>query len=265
MENVIEKIKNAGFKVKDGRVYFGEYPKTVKADGVTVSTEADERGYFLGDDGCYYAKAAVKNLCSEKCKFYCGETIVDGKEYYFKVESIGWRVLKTDGDVALLQCDSIIEQRQFDEKNKVYAESEIRRWLTTDFYKKAFSAAEQERVEAVKMPRQACDPSSRDICDKIFLPSFSDVMGTEQEQRILKATDYAIAMGVEIRYEKKGILASYSEENYGDGIWWLSSSLSWTTSSSPIVDNVDFYGGIGSARHVDSNLCGVVPALWIKL
>lgn len=44
-------------KTKEQRyVYFGEYPQTIKADDVEITKIQDERGYYLGTDGYYYAK-----------------------------------------------------------------------------------------------------------------------------------------------------------------------------------------------------------------
>ena len=44
-------------KTKEQRyVYFGEYPQTIKADDVEITEIQDERGYYLGTDGYYYAK-----------------------------------------------------------------------------------------------------------------------------------------------------------------------------------------------------------------
>lgn len=86
-------------------VYFGDFPQTIKANDVTV----DERysivmgayTYYVGSDGCYYAKA------EEISYHYNGETYSDGTAVggdpsdpshiptykYFKVEPIKWRVL----------------------------------------------------------------------------------------------------------------------------------------------------------------------------
>jgi len=41
-------------------IYFGEYPQTIKADDVEITDIKDERGYFLGSDGNYYAKVISK-------------------------------------------------------------------------------------------------------------------------------------------------------------------------------------------------------------
>ncbi|MBQ8178757.1 MAG: hypothetical protein IJ033_06180 [Clostridia bacterium] len=41
-------------------IYFGEYPQTIKDDSVEISNIQDARGYYLGSDGCYYAKVIAK-------------------------------------------------------------------------------------------------------------------------------------------------------------------------------------------------------------
>ncbi len=262
MQMLFDKIKNAGFDARDGYVYFGEYPRTIKADGVTVSDGTDGRGYYLGSDGCYYAKALAKPYDGE-CKFSSGEAIAKGKEYYFKVEPIRWRVLgESDGGV-LLQCDGIIDCKRFDEKTAAYADSEIRAWLNGEFYKRAFCTREQEKIEAVNLASEANGSDSRKISDKVFLLSFSEV-GTSQDKRVLKASDFGIAMGVTVRFAPSGIFSRYTEDNYADGTWWLRSRIGGNTNAT-VVDYVDFYGGVGGADYVYYSRNGVVAALQIRV
>ena len=94
---------NCGFDrgfIRDGDyIYFGEYPQTLKADDVTITSETDSRGYYLGSDGNYYAMVTadpyVDGMAADptsKSTFTTGASVIEGEVYYFKVEPIRWRI-----------------------------------------------------------------------------------------------------------------------------------------------------------------------------
>ena len=69
-------------------VYFGEYPQTLKADDVIITSDIDSRGYYLGSDGCYYAKVVATPYewyNTKECTFSTGTAVKKGSVYYFKV------------------------------------------------------------------------------------------------------------------------------------------------------------------------------------
>ena len=46
--------------IRNGKsVIIGEFPQTVKSSNVEITSKIDDRGYYLGSDGCYYAKQIV--------------------------------------------------------------------------------------------------------------------------------------------------------------------------------------------------------------
>src|SRR5574344_1007304 len=80
--------------------YFGSWPQTIKASGVTVDTNTTKtmgaNTYYLGSDGYWYAKvkAAPYNNATDYT-FTNGTTVTKASIYYFKVEPIKWRVLES--------------------------------------------------------------------------------------------------------------------------------------------------------------------------
>ena len=166
-------------------VYFGEFPKTIKANDVTVDeTTTDSRGYYKGSDGEWYEKISASTT-STKNSFSDGTLIASGTEYYFKVEAIKWRILNptlTDGTAMLFSEDILNAGIQFytsmesssrDMVNEVngkkvypnnYKYSNIRAYLNgengssygvadysssgteTSFISKAFSSGEQGKI-----------------------------------------------------------------------------------------------------------------------
>ena len=69
-------------KTKEQRyVYFGEYPQTIKADDVEITEIQDERGYYLGTDGYYYAKVISRPYyCQWIDEHYNRENKSDSRE-----------------------------------------------------------------------------------------------------------------------------------------------------------------------------------------
>lgn len=99
---------------EDGYVYFGDWPRTIKADDVTVDeTQIKEIGghtYFLGDDYNYYIKTLE---CARKddFKYSNKETVKKEKQNsyrYFKVEPIKWKILEDRENSVLLISKEII-------------------------------------------------------------------------------------------------------------------------------------------------------------
>ena len=243
-----------GKSQEDGEyLLFGEYPQTLKNDSVTVTETVDERGYYLGDDGAYYAKV-VANPYSEEYTFAGGASISSGEVYYFKVEPIRWRILSVTDGVAVILCDSIIENKAYDaDKDNNYKNSDIRTWLNGTFYETAF--AEIQRDIIVSAAVEGAE-------DKIYLLSSSDLNNTDfgfnaslseyDSARRLQTTDFARANGAWMKT---------AAENYGNGSWWLCSSIEGTTNKAYRIDSA---GGVDEG-YVNHAHYGVAAALSIKL
>ena len=259
-----------GDKQDDAKhIYFGEYPQSVKADGVTVATEADERGYFLGSDGAYYA-AVTAAPCWSEYKFSTGAAITGGEVYYFKVEPIRWRVLSENEDgTALLLCDSILANGAFDLEDNDYENSDLRVWLNAVFYLNAFDSEERMSILTVTVDNSAASTGAEDnpyACedteDKVFLLSVAEVTGktygfsadpTKSDAvRRKQTTDYARASGVWMSEE---------EDYYGGGYWLLRSprhhASTFVCGVRP-VGSVDYYD-------VDYGYSGIAPVVKIQM
>ncbi len=80
-------------------VKFGDFPQTIAASGITYSSSTVYNGWYLGSDGYFYESCSA-NPYTDDSNYTCsdGTTLVNGTTYYFKVQPIEWRVLKTDND-----------------------------------------------------------------------------------------------------------------------------------------------------------------------
>ncbi|MBO5355983.1 MAG: hypothetical protein J6B09_07960 [Clostridia bacterium] len=256
------------YMTENARVYFGEYPQTLKASDVTITETTDSRGYFLGSDGAYYAKLSATPNASGYT-FSSGEGVIKDEVYYFKVEPIAWRILSIKDGSAMLLCDSIIDNRPFNNGygNDNYADSSIRTWLNSDFLNIAFSATAQECVATSSI---TSNPGIRDLTgivpgyvhgapktteDKIFLLSKEEFANTAyglntKEARKMKASDYTLANGIQADTNWNGYAA-----------YWQRDLLQ--------RDNVYIVNNEGAQTSTicvgTQNYVGVVPALTLNL
>ena len=125
-------------------ILFGSYPKTIKADGITINeNDVDDYGYYLGSDGARYAKVNATPRMNTYV-YSDGTTIVKDVEYYFKVEPIKWRILSESNGEAILLAEDVLNanipfyntssKRTINEET-IYANnyeySTIRAWLNS--------------------------------------------------------------------------------------------------------------------------------------
>lgn len=278
-------------------IYFGEYPQTLKADSVTIISTTDERGYYLGDDGCYYAKVSADPLYND-FTFSTGASITKGTVYYFKVEPIRWRILSEENGEAFLLCDSIIDvlpyqwdfydqyQTYYNNADGVpegtyannYKYSEIRAWLNATFYETAFSALQQEIILITEVDNSAksTNPHGNEtahnggvneyVCentnDKIFLLSQEEATNEAYGFSSSESADESREMITSDYSRALGALMITTEDYYGNG-WWYHRSPDCYRSGYAYRSSTD--GHCNSSIWVDYTNLGTVPALRIQL
>ena len=251
-------------------VYFGSYPQTIKANGVTITSTTNDKGYYLGSDNEWYAKVTASPYPYDSgYTFSTGTTVTSGTVYYFKVEPIRWRILTESNGKAFILCDSIIYNHRYDDSSNNYADSEIREWLNGTFYNTAFSTLQQELILTTTVDNSAASTgkdSNVYVCentyDKVFLLSYKEVTNRRygfassysdyDEARRMTTSDYSRATGAYM-----GTGSSY----YGNGWWWLRSPHYY---GSAFAHRMDIDGDVYSDS-VDETISGVVPAMWIEL
>ena len=249
---------------------FGEYPQSLKASDVTVTSETDSRGYYLGSDGFYYAQVTAAPYGSHGYIFSNGESITKDTVYYFKVEPIRWRILTKSGNEAIILCDSIIANMPYDAgADNNYKKSDIRAFLNASFYETAFNTFQKQLILETTVDNSVASTGSasnayacENTVDKVFLLSFSEVINNESHGfasdstvldplRAMITSDYARATGA---------LTNFSG-NFGRGHWWVRSPYNYYS----IVRCVEDTGRAGHNYDVGNAGVGVVPALWIRL
>ena len=213
--------------------------------------------------------------------------------YWFKYESVKWKILTEKNGKAFLMCDMAIDAQQYYhnyEETRIingktiyannYAESEIRRWLNEAFYNTAFNSLQKSLIQTTIVDNSARSTNPynnvtywnnggneyacENTRDKVFLFSEYDVTNlaygfnstaeTEDATRQLKSSDYAKSQGC-WQYSGSGV---YQENCW----WWLRSPHYDNNTLAMSIDSDGYFHKYGSV-HVTSY--GVVPALWIAL
>ena len=218
------------------KVYFGFYPKSVVGKEETDLLAA--LGGATAVDGYYtvggerYVQKKIANKNSAVVKFSDGSIFASYKgEAFFKVEPISWRVTKVndDGSVLLISEYALFasdyrkesdfewnstEKSYFVKGTDVFADafdgSEIEKNLKA-FYAEAFTESMVSRVKETEYGK-ACLPVYNQLFDE-------EEEGEEKDERIRKATDFALGTGADAsdRAIGRGTYYRLYEKGTGDG------------------------------------------------
>ena len=125
-------------------IYFGEWPQTIAAAGVTFESTPDEDGYYLGSDGERYAKYTTQysEILGDEAGIFTewgmgavsdGTVLQDATTYYFKVEKLLWDIVYKDSatNIATIVCRSILQAQAF-QANYVQDETNSSIYYATD-------------------------------------------------------------------------------------------------------------------------------------
>lgn len=250
-------------------ITYGYYPQAVVSDNDIISTLNDlapinANNWCLYDNE-YYVKEVANVYNNEKYTFDDGTSIINGNEYWFKVEPIKWNIINNaDGSYYLLSSKLLDAHRFYGnyenrtiENNIVlpnnYEYSDIRNWLNDEFYGMAFTG-NNEFIQEKSIVN--------DKLDKVFLPSKDDYLnvnyGFDNDinepsiTREAKTTDYARARGAWYN--------TTSDLKY-NGSYWTRSS---TDEYSYCAWNVNSSGYLSKYAIDGSNHC-IRPAIQITL
>ena len=260
-------------------ILFGRYPQQLKAENVNIIGKSDKYDeYYEGSDGEYYVKVTASPYESGYT-FLNGDKIENGRDYYFKVMPIKWRILQVykEGDYkAILFAENILANRAYDSSNdgneSKYADSELRAWLNRDFYNAAFTV--KDCIDITEVDNSAAStgwPNGNSFAtenteDKVFVLSrqesvnanyrFSTSYTEYDSARRKVVTDYARATGAFMNTD------STYKGCEGTGFYWLRSPYNWYGHNAHFVY---FYGSSSNHYNVNTTYFGVVPAITLIL
>lgn len=192
----------------------------------------------------------ASEAASNQADSTASETVVFGS---YQNQKIQWYVLDKEDGKALLLSVQALDSRPFSGRAATWDQSSIRTWLNDDFYQKAFSDSEKQKIILSKLTTgddlNYGTKAGQDTEDRIFLLSASEAKKyLSKGQTTTSPTDYASSQG------------AYTNDK-GDCAWWL---------RSPGIDDESpaYYssqGDIGNRAHQGSeNIIGIRPAMWVN-
>ncbi len=250
-------MDSKGRYVEDDYVYFGYYPQDIKESNISVSSVADEDGYFIGSDSEKYAKV-ISNPYEQGYKFSDNAVVASGVTNYFKVMPIKWRILSNSNGNALIACETIIDNRDYglsldaaDEINYDWGISGMRAFLNNEFYDKAFNTMQKNLVQETYLEYE-------NVMEKILLLNYPDIQNPDYgfstpESTNRLTSDYTRSTGAYM----------YTNEYYGYGIWWNRIYITQTRDSL-------YNARVGGITPVSSGIVvkehwGISPSVTIKI
>ena len=217
-------------------VYYGFYPQThvsdptliekLNAADINVNTICSLGGY---DNYFISINASTCAMSSDESKYDDGSNIESGVRTWFTFDPVEWKILTSRGNGYNLLSMNALDAHVFSSVSNVnkYETSEIRSYLTGDFYSNLFRFGDnfitQVSVDnsAATTSAPSSNPNAGDSTnDKIYLLSYADYNNTSyfanNEARVCKTTDYSRAKGAMLRdnYSASYWTRSPSEYNY---------------------------------------------------
>ena len=244
------------------KIQFGKYPQSVKEDSIEIyENDKDKNGYYLGSDGERYAKLTAKTF-EKGYKFNNEQEIIEGKEYYFKVEPITWRIIDSDGgDTLLVITNNVLEITRYDNSNNNYSNSEVKSFINNELYLKMFTGYKTKLMLSQSIKNNATTTGYEDnpyVCgattSRIFLPSYEDLQHPIwfflENSEYFVASDYVRAKGVQI---------NVTEEFYGSTTYMLRSPSNVDARTVRTFTYNGEYGEVYIGKE-----CGITPAFYIE-
>ena len=169
-------------------------------------------------------------------------------------EAIAWQVLARENNRLLLISDKALDRQPFssftDAKWEICL---LRKWLNKTFFKNAFSAKEQAKIQKTKLSIDKNEKtgtlSGDATTDKVFLLSIAEAEKyfSSDEARQCEPTEYVSASG------------TFGNGDNGRVFWWLRSPGNDEFRSAFVEDSgsIDYTGSRG--------YCCVRPVIWVDL
>ena len=164
----------------------------------------------------------------------------------------------TNNKTMLLDCDSILEIKVFDEnRSNDWIKSTIRKYLNETFLNKYFSVAEQNAIEK-------SSKSKKDNADGNGL-TYSNYASLSGEKIFFldakEATNTNYGYSNTNHDSNIGYAAANRKKTGGSAYWWLRSAHNWYNNYAGIINQSGYINGVD----VSKDLGGVSPALNVNL
>lgn len=284
-ETLIAMLNKAG----GAWVSYGYYSGTGNADGKMKPGDFMKYKDVLLNGSKYravtfteYRPAVVYGERKEESSHQSNNGYTVNQVYWFRFDPIVWDVL--DPAKGLVVCHSILDAQPYNntifEKDGVfyqdasckyyannYRESSIRKWLNEEFYRTAFSAAQQALFQETRLDCLSQPPhtkyDSSDCVDKLFFLSRKEVLNKDfgfdwahlqaDDARTAKASDYAKCQGPYVYKHPNPVVVMNGNASY------ITVTAGEPDDRSNEFFSVDFYGYV-LATGWSETVTGVRPA-----
>ena len=208
---------------------------------------------------------------------------------YYEFEPIEWLVLEVKDGKAFLLSKDIIDFKAFDSRgyagielppegtdfHDTWDQSEIRAWLGSDFYNRAFSKEEQESIlltEVKNEPNSENNKSSgKDTKDKVYLLSEKEALKYYGKEWILNYQKYIPEQKIQLSKPSRYVqlIAEGLGAYYPGSTLWRRQYCDWSLRTTGRSDgaHVDISNG-GFLSQNGQNVIihnGIRPCMWIDL
>ena len=189
---------------------------------------------------------------------------------------IQWRVLQNAGDELFLLSEYIIDCKRYHNKavDTSWGDCDMRKWLNSEMFRIAFTAAEQERIKTTLCTNNGED--SPDTEDKVFLLSvveveeFTSPQDGDKRRRTI-GTEYAKtkkADGCRLGIYDKSVEKDYIIENgkkQGCSWWWTRTQSQRQIGNLARATFIGARSNIKRYGQVDLKFYGVRPAIKLDM
>lgn len=245
--------------LKGVEIEFGQYPRSEVDESLSKELEEkfklgelEKNGQYYVFGGKRYARVVVQNnyphaeTLSEAFEENSDEDFerftgyVVGSVHWFEVEPIVWKVLNTQNGLAVLTTKELVDCTFYgadsgEEREYVWENSHLRKFLNEEFFEKAFSEDERKLIRTTETECAYISNPGRlkylrtSVEDKVRVLTWEEARLPKQFandlERVAKTTDYASAMGGARVTEKVILDGGKDVEEFKDflgaGIYWL--------------------------------------------
>ena len=200
-------------KVPFSTLVYGRYPKTrindkeiiAKLDTFNDSNLNDD-GYFVIDGVEYYKSTSGET--TDVYTFEDGTHIRPNRAYYYLVEPISWRIMKSDDNYNYLITEQVIDCKKYVENKDddiSYDTSLARKFLINDFYSVAFTN-ENNKPEKTEINIVKTDGTEVTLNDEIWLPAADDMDNpaltfATEDDAYARSTDFTLSKAIPFNYD----------------------------------------------------------------
>ena len=181
-------------------------------------------------------------------------------------EPIKWRVLQVDGDDVFLMSDKNLDCQKYNnnEVDVTWETCSLRTWLYSDFYRKAFSTAEQNAIKVTTVENDKNEvygtSGGRATEDKVYIPSIKEISNTKY------GFDGVYSNRSNTRAVKNTVYTAQRCKTKEYGAWWLRTPGA-NRQQAALVDGWGYvYGGKEySGLSVSKEFLVVCPVMHISI